>query len=122
MDTDKEIREHSLVFNNMPCKRALNLFFTSSGEVHSHVIKLGARFVLQLMAQHVGLREGTVKHVGVDCDIHEVLWVADTVVYGSICEELSFPPILIRAMSLKRPIVVPNIRAISQEVSSVLDD
>ncbi|CAM6088307.1 unnamed protein product [Calypogeia fissa] len=71
---------------------------------------------LQMIAQQFGLGDGVVNHVGVDRDIHEVLWLADTVVYGSLWEELSFPPILIRAMTLKRPLIVPNLDAISQQV------
>jgi hypothetical protein len=64
----------------------------------------------------VGLRGGAVTLVGVDYDVREVLWLADVVVYRSIWEELSFPPILIRAMSFERPVIVPNLDSISQKV------
>jgi hypothetical protein len=85
---------------------------------HILYTKPGVLLPLQTMAEHVGLKEGAVTVVGVEYDVHEVLWLANAVVYRSIWEELSFPPILIRAMSLERPVVVPNIDAIGQKVRS----
>ncbi|KAG6555421.1 hypothetical protein Mapa_002648 [Marchantia paleacea] len=71
---------------------------------------------LQVMSQHVGMPSGLVQHVGIDEDIHGLLWTADTVVYASVSEEHAFPPILVRAMTFERPVILPDLGVIRQHI------
>ncbi|OAE33869.1 hypothetical protein AXG93_1921s1160 [Marchantia polymorpha subsp. ruderalis] len=72
---------------------------------------------LQVMAQHVGLPSGLVQHVGVDEDIHGLLWASDAVVYTSVTEEHGFPPILVRSLTFQRPVIVPDIAPMNKHIS-----
>ncbi|XVF73098.1 hypothetical protein PTKIN_Ptkin12aG0173900 [Pterospermum kingtungense] len=59
---------------------------------------------------------GVVKHVAVDEDVDSVLSMTDLVIYGSFLEEPSFPEILIKAMSLGKPIIAPDLPNIRKYV------
>jgi len=71
---------------------------------------------LQVMAEHLGLENGTVRYVGAGEDVTGMLWMSDVVVYGSFRDDQAFPPILSRAMSLERPVIAPNRSAIREQV------
>lgn len=70
----------------------------------------------QVMAEHLELKNGTVRYVGAGEDVTGVLWMSDAVVYGSFRDEQAFPPILNRAMSLQLPVIVPNRSAFREQV------
>lgn len=72
---------------------------------------------LQVMAEHLGLGNGTVRYVGAGEDVTGMLWMSDAVVHGSSRDEQAFPPILSRAMSLQRPVIAPNRSAFREQVS-----
>lgn len=68
------------------------------------------------MAEHLGLKNGTVCYVGAGEDVTGVVWMSDAVVYGSFRNEQSFPSILSLAMSLQRPVIIPNRRVFREQV------
>lgn len=70
------------------------------------------------MADHLKLKNGTVRYVGAGEDVIGVVWMSDAVVYGSFRDEQAFPPILGLAMSLGRPVIAPNRRAFREQVRS----
>jgi hypothetical protein len=51
--------------------------------------------VLQAIASHLNFPDGTVQHYNLDGDINSIIRISDLVLYGSLREEQSFPPILI---------------------------
>ncbi|KAI4382677.1 hypothetical protein MLD38_008613 [Melastoma candidum] len=63
---------------------------------------------LQDVSSHLGLAPGSVLHFGMNVDVSSVLIMADIVVYGPYQDEQGFPPLLIRAMTLGIPIIVPD--------------
>lgn len=69
------------------------------------------------MAEHLGLENDTVRYVGAGVDVTGMLWMSDAVLYGSFRDEQAFPPILSLAMSLQRPVIVPNRSAFREQVS-----
>ncbi|KAJ7532729.1 hypothetical protein O6H91_13G016800 [Diphasiastrum complanatum] len=71
---------------------------------------------MQAMAHHLGLPNDSVHLVGMDSDLSGILWMSDVVVYGSSEEEKLFPPILVRAMGLERPIIAPSFTVIKQNL------
>lgn len=70
------------------------------------------------MAEHLGLSKGAVEYIGTDRDIQGVLWISDVVVYASYLNEQAFPPSLVRAMSLQRPVIAPKQAPFKEYVSS----
>lgn len=64
----------------------------------------------------LGFRTGIVQHASQDDDVNILLSTADLVVYGSFHEEQAFPAILIRAMSLEKPIIVPKLPIIQKYI------
>lgn len=68
------------------------------------------------MAEHLGLKNGTVRYVVASEDVTGMLWMSDAVLYGSFRDEQAFPPILSLAMSLQRPVIAPNRRAFREQV------
>lgn len=70
------------------------------------------------MAEHLGLSKGAVEYIGTDRDIQGVLWISDVVVYASYLNEQAFPPSLVRAMSLQRPVIAPKQATFKEYVSS----
>lgn len=52
-----------------------------------------------------------------DGDFNNFLSVADLVLYGSFLEEQSFPPILVQAMSLGKPVIAPDLDMTRKHVS-----
>lgn len=75
---------------------------------------------LQAMAEHLGLSKGAVEYIGTDRDIQGILWMSDVVVYASYLNEQAFPPSLVRAMSLQRPVIAPKQATFKEYVSSPL--
>lgn len=73
---------------------------------------------LQAMAEHLGFSKGAVEYIGTDRDIQGVLWISDVVVYASYLNEQAFPPSLVRAMSLQRPVIAPKQATFKEYVSS----
>ncbi|KAL2613752.1 hypothetical protein R1flu_025444 [Riccia fluitans] len=71
---------------------------------------------LQVISHHFGLPSGILKHVGIDDDVNGLLWIADAVVYASVLEEYAFPPILVRAMTFERPVIVPDVIAFRKHI------
>jgi hypothetical protein len=71
----------------------------------------------QVMAQYLGLSNGTVQYVGASGDITGTLWMSDVIIYASLRDEQMFPAIVTRAMSLQRPVIAPNRTAFRQHVS-----
>lgn len=70
------------------------------------------------MAEHLGFSKGAVEYIGTDRDIQGVLWISDVVVYASYLNEQAFPPSLVRAMSLQRPVIAPKQATFKEYVSS----
>ncbi|XP_074366325.1 uncharacterized protein LOC141707188 isoform X1 [Apium graveolens] len=68
----------------------------------------GYNDALQVIASHMGLRPGSVRHYGLDDDVNGLLLMVDIVIYGSSQDEQGFPPLLIRAMSFGIPVVAPD--------------
>lgn len=58
------------------------------------------------------------KHVSVAGNVDKILESSDLVIYGSFLEEQSFPEILMKAMSLGKPIVAPDLFNIRKHVCS----
>ncbi|XP_024359045.1 uncharacterized protein [Physcomitrium patens] len=92
--------------------RRIQLFIIGHG---NHSSSYGA--ALQVMADHLKLKNGTVRYVGAGEDVIGVVWMSDAVVYGSFRDEQAFPPILGLAMSLGRPVIAPNRRAFREQIS-----
>lgn len=70
----------------------------------------------QELASQMGFPVEFVKHYGVDGDLNSVLLMADLVLYGSFQTIQNFPPLLIKAMSFKIPIIAPNLEIITKYV------
>ena len=71
----------------------------------------------QAIAVNLSYPRGTVKHFAVDDDVGSLLRAADLVIYGSFLEEQSFPEILVKAMSIGKPIITPDLSMIRKYVS-----
>jgi hypothetical protein len=71
----------------------------------------------QAIAANLSYPRGTVKHFAVDDDVGSPLGAADLVIYGSFLEEQSFPEILVKAMSIGKPIITPDLSMIRKYVS-----
>ncbi|XP_073396654.1 uncharacterized protein [Physcomitrium patens] len=116
-------REHALVMRSLARSvstfgdastkgdRLIQLFIIGHGNQSS---SYGAS--LQIMAEHLGLKNGTVRYVGAGEDVTGVVWMSDAVVYGSFRNEQSFPSILSLAMSLQRPVIIPNRRVFREQI------
>ncbi|XP_071691095.1 uncharacterized protein [Rutidosis leptorrhynchoides] len=74
------------------------------------------RVAMEEIASNLNYEKDTVKHVVVDEDDDDVLSIMDVVLYGSFLEEQSFPDILIRAMCLEKPIIVPDLSIIKKHI------
>jgi hypothetical protein len=64
----------------------------------------------------MGFPDGSIKHFSMTHDIRNLLMFVDVVFYGSLREEPSFPPLLLRAMSSEIPIIAPNLTCITKYV------
>ncbi|KAH6803020.1 UDP-Glycosyltransferase superfamily protein [Perilla frutescens var. frutescens] len=71
---------------------------------------------LQDIATRLGLKQGSLKHYGINSDVNSLILMADIVLYGSSQEEQGFPPLLTRAMSFGIPIIAPDYPVISKYV------
>lgn len=71
----------------------------------------------QAVAVNLSYPRGTVKHFAVDGDVSSALSAVDLVIYGSFLEEQSFPEILVKAMSIGKPIIAPDLSMIGKYVS-----
>lgn len=71
---------------------------------------------LQAIASHLNFPDGAVQHYNLDGDVNSIIMLSDLVLYGSLREEQSFPPILIRAMSFEKPIIAPNLTIIKKHI------
>uniref|UniRef100_A0A6N2MD68 Glycosyl transferase family 1 domain-containing protein n=1 Tax=Salix viminalis TaxID=40686 RepID=A0A6N2MD68_SALVM len=67
---------------------------------------------VEAIAVNLSYPRGTVKHFAVDDDVGSLLSAADLVIYGSFLEEQSFPEILVKAMSIGKPIITPDLSMI----------
>ncbi|CAM8967964.1 unnamed protein product [Rhodiola kirilowii] len=71
---------------------------------------------LQEVASRLGLLHGSVKHYGMTDDVNSLLLMSDIVIYGSTQDSQEFPPLLIRAMSFRIPIIVPDYSVIKKYI------
>lgn len=86
---------------------ALKLLFVGSNSGSSY----GS--VIQVMAQYLGLKDGSVSYFSDDvADVIGLLWAADVVIYSSLRDEQEFPNVLLQALTLERFILAPNITII----------
>ncbi|KAK9095821.1 hypothetical protein Sjap_021318 [Stephania japonica] len=72
---------------------------------------------LQEVASCLGLPHGSLMHRGLDDDVNRILLEADIVLQGSFQNEQGFPPLLLRAMSFEKPIIVPDLPIIKKYIS-----
>ena len=70
----------------------------------------------QAIAQKLEYPRSVVKHVPVNADSDNALSMADLVIYGSFLEEQSFPQVLVKAMSMGKPIIAPDLANIRKHV------
>ncbi|XP_022757484.1 uncharacterized protein LOC111304797 [Durio zibethinus] len=113
--------EHALILQAL-----LPLFadFSSDNSSNSHpkIIVLSSDSIsnysmaVERIALNLRYPSGVVKHVAVDADVDSVLSMTDLVIYGSFLEEPSFPELLIKAMSLGKPIIAPDLSHIRKYV------
>ncbi|KAI3719500.1 hypothetical protein L6452_20400 [Arctium lappa] len=73
------------------------------------------------IASNLNYPSGSVNHAAIDEDVHNVLSIADIVIYGSFLEEQSFPDILIKAMCFEKPIVAPDLSIIKKFVDDKIN-
>ncbi|CAN1309145.1 hypothetical protein LINPERPRIM_LOCUS27589 [Linum perenne] len=71
---------------------------------------------IEAIAAKLSYPNGVVKHIGVSEDLSSVLNAADLVVYGSFHEEQSFPEVVMKAMSIGKPVIAPDIAVIRKYV------
>ncbi|KAJ6686492.1 GLYCOSYL TRANSFERASE FAMILY 1 PROTEIN [Salix purpurea] len=71
---------------------------------------------VEAIAVNLSYPRGTVKYFAVDSDVSSALSAVDLVVYGSFLEEQSFPEILVKAMSIGKPIIAPDLSMIGKYV------
>ncbi|XP_062090569.1 uncharacterized protein LOC133796894 [Humulus lupulus] len=113
--------EHSIVL------RALlplldHLSSNSDSISHLKIIVLSAHstsnysLAIEAIALNLKYPHGIVKHLPMD-DAENFLITSDVVLYGSFLEEQIFPEILIKAMSLGKPIIAPDISIIKKYVN-----
>ncbi|CAN1237559.1 hypothetical protein LINGRAPRIM_LOCUS1903 [Linum grandiflorum] len=67
---------------------------------------------IEAIAAKLSYPNGVVKHIGVTEDVSSILNAADLVVYGSFHEEQSFPEVVMKAMSMGKPVIAPDIAVI----------
>ncbi|PON49606.1 Glycosyl transferase [Parasponia andersonii] len=70
---------------------------------------------IEAIALNLKYPSGIVKHLPID-NADEVLTTSNVVIYGSFLEEQNFPDILIKAMSLGKPIIASDISIIRKYV------
>ncbi|KAK1320262.1 hypothetical protein QJS10_CPA03g00258 [Acorus calamus] len=117
----------SLLEDALILKALVPLFaaFPSDSSTHSHmkiVILNGNSTImfknsLEDIALNLGYPKGSVEQIIIDKDESSFLSMADIVVYGSFLEEQSFPPILIKAMCLGKPVIAPDLLMIRKYVN-----
>ncbi|CAN6477088.1 unnamed protein product [Victoria cruziana] len=76
----------------------------------------GTHDAFQEIASNLGFPNGYIRHYGMDVDVDGVLLMSNVVIYCSIQDEQDFPPLLIRAMTFKIPIVAPNVTIVKEYV------
>ncbi|TKY64007.1 biosynthetic process [Spatholobus suberectus] len=84
--------------------------------VHSGELTNNYSVALETMAHSLKYPRGVIEHIAGALNADSVLGTADVVIYGSFLEELSFPEILIKAMSFEKPIIAPNVPMIRKYV------
>ncbi|TVU31801.1 hypothetical protein EJB05_23502, partial [Eragrostis curvula] len=75
----------------------------------------------QEFASRMGFPDGSIKHFSMTHDIRDLLMFVDVVIYGSLRQEPSFPPLLLRSMSSEIPIIAPNLTCITKYVTDGVD-
>ncbi|XP_010522929.1 PREDICTED: uncharacterized protein LOC104801379 [Tarenaya hassleriana] len=113
--------EHALVLQAL-----LPLFSDSSRQSynnsHLKIVVLGGHsasnysIAVETIAQNLTYPKDVVKHISIDRNVDEILGASDLVLYGSFLEEPSLPEILMKAMSLGKPIVAPDLPNIRKYV------
>ncbi|KAE8685128.1 putative UDP-rhamnose:rhamnosyltransferase 1-like isoform 1 [Hibiscus syriacus] len=113
--------EHALILQAL-----LPLFadFSSDKNSNSHmkIIILSSdstgnySMAVERIALNLSYPSGVVKHMVIEEDVDKVLSMTDLVIYGSFLEEPSFPEILMKAMSLGKPIIAPELSNIRKYV------
>ncbi|CAN8248168.1 unnamed protein product [Cochlearia groenlandica] len=71
---------------------------------------------IETISQSLAYPKDAVKHVSVAGNVNRILESSDLVIYGSFLEEQSFPEMLMKAMSLGKPIVAPDLLNIRKNV------
>ncbi|KAK8504158.1 hypothetical protein V6N13_132017 [Hibiscus sabdariffa] len=113
--------EHALILQAL-----LPLFadFSSENNSNSHpkIIILSSdstgnySMAVERIALNLRYPSGVVKHMAIEEDVDSVLSMTDLVIYGSFLEEPSFPENLMKAMSLGKPIIAPELSNIRKYV------
>ncbi|CAB80930.1 hypothetical protein [Arabidopsis thaliana] len=89
--------------------------YLESDNSHLKIIVLGGEtasnysVAIETISQNLTYPKEAVKHVRVAGNVDKILESSDLVIYGSFLEEQSFPEILMKAMSLGKPIVAPDL-------------
>ncbi|CAN8221775.1 unnamed protein product, partial [Cochlearia groenlandica] len=110
--------EHALIL------QALRPIFSSHEGYKSHlkIIVLGGEsasnysITIETISQNLTYPKDVVRHVSTVGNVDKILERSDLVIYGSFLEEQSFPEILMKAMSLGKPIVAPDLVNIKKHV------
>ncbi|KAL7125749.1 hypothetical protein ABFS83_14G137500 [Erythranthe nasuta] len=76
---------------------------------------------VETISLKLGYPNETVKRVTADRNTNTVINTADLVIYGSFLDEHSFPDILLKAMSLEKPIVAPDLPGIRKYISDKIN-
>ncbi|KAE8708023.1 rRNA-processing protein FCF1-like protein [Hibiscus syriacus] len=106
--------EHALILQAL---LPLFAYFSSEKNSNSHpkIIILSSdstgnySMAVERIALNLSYPRGVVKHMVIEEDFDSVLSMTDLVIYGSFLEEPSFPEILMKAMSLGKPIIAPEL-------------
>ncbi|KAH0466517.1 hypothetical protein IEQ34_003755 [Dendrobium chrysotoxum] len=75
---------------------------------------------LKAVAQNFGYPRDSVQSISGNGDEYSFLSTADLVIYGSFLEEQTFPPVLLRAMSLGKLVVAPDLEIVVDGVNGFL--
>ncbi|KAL1198121.1 hypothetical protein V5N11_001206 [Cardamine amara subsp. amara] len=112
--------EHALLLQAL--QPLFSGYYLESHNSHLKIIVLGGEsasnysVAIETISQNLTYPKDAVKHVSVAGNVDKILESSDLVIYGSFLEEQSFPEILMKAMSLGKPIVAPDLSNIRKYV------
>ncbi|KFK30705.1 hypothetical protein AALP_AA6G017100 [Arabis alpina] len=114
--------EHALLLQAL--RPLFSGYYSESSNSRLKIIVLGGEsasnysLAIETIAQNLTYPKDTVKHVSAAGNVDKILESSDLVIYGSFLEEQSFPEILMKAMSLGKPIVAPDLLNIRKHVDN----